>query len=330
MVRVVLPGRAALPAPAVRSRVFWASQHSPHPHVAPPCPCHSCSCRRLRASLARQGRRRRSARSGCTTPCRTLARPTLCSGGAPPALRHLAPGFCCVPGGGAELMQGEPRCRHVSVPSRHEERAEAGPDAEGCGVRASALELLAGVCAGDGWAAPRHRRLLTALHASPLGPPHAGVCTRTCWACATLTWPCSAPQVGTCCMGCTPLLAAWVHQPSPLPHLWWGHAHDPSTACGFASTRVPPPAAELSLLRIALGESLRPRFNPATPAPCRRAQLPGRRRSIPALLPHPRRVCPAQVCARPAGRAERAGGGARQVRSRGASFKRACEAMRHA
>lgn len=29
----------------------------------------------------------------------------------------------------------------------------------------------------------------------PLWPLLAGVCTRTCWACATLTWPCSAPPV---------------------------------------------------------------------------------------------------------------------------------------
>lgn len=36
---------------------------------------------------------------------------------------------------------------------------------------------------------------------------HAGACTRTCWACGTLTWPCSAPQVSaSAAASCAPAL----------------------------------------------------------------------------------------------------------------------------
>jgi hypothetical protein len=72
-----------------------------------------------------------------------------------------------------------------------------------CLYRAAALAVLAGWLR---WAPALPKVCQLAKHAAPpsltgdvctLSPHTAAACTRMCWACATLTWPCSAPRVGS-------------------------------------------------------------------------------------------------------------------------------------
>lgn len=127
-------------------------------------------------------------------------------------------------------------------------------------------------------------------------PASAAASTKTCWACDTSIWPCSAPRVsehaGRLAAGARPARAA-----SPAPR----RAHSAAT---------PPPRARSPRWPAS------PPHGP-TPLPClprSRAQLPGRCRPPAARLPPGRRLWFAQVPARAAGGDQRAGGGARQVR----------------